>query len=300
MSFLRSLFSGVPAPAPTAELHCSFCGKSRLDVQKLIAGPSAYICDECVSLSAELIGKEGPSPGYQAGIVVAVAEQLDARTPHAEVRPFLRAAIELARDDRGLLLRVAAAARRFDDTETALLALRRIPAVTSLAADLLDEAALLIQLDRFGEALGRLHSIAPETMTAIDRVMHRLHVVFAQLREEVDEATARTLLAAVGEIEAETRALDDPAVREELLDYRLAVLANAHLRLGNAREALAIADERVKRAPHAPGPHDLRARALEALGDRAGADTARRAAIERAHPNGHYARRAATARAPFR
>ena len=34
-------------------LYCSFCGKSQHEVRKLIAGPSVYICDECVdSVSA--------------------------------------------------------------------------------------------------------------------------------------------------------------------------------------------------------------------------------------------------------
>ncbi len=31
-------------------LHCSFCGKSQHEVRKLIAGPSVYVCDECVEL----------------------------------------------------------------------------------------------------------------------------------------------------------------------------------------------------------------------------------------------------------
>ena len=31
-------------------LHCSFCGKSQHEVRKLIAGPSVYVCDECVAL----------------------------------------------------------------------------------------------------------------------------------------------------------------------------------------------------------------------------------------------------------
>jgi len=36
-------------------LHCSFCGKSQHEVRKLIAGPSVYVCDECVSLCNEII-----------------------------------------------------------------------------------------------------------------------------------------------------------------------------------------------------------------------------------------------------
>ncbi len=39
-------------------LHCSFCGKSQHDVRKLIAGPSVYVCDECVVLCNEIINEE--------------------------------------------------------------------------------------------------------------------------------------------------------------------------------------------------------------------------------------------------
>lgn len=40
------------------ELLCSFCGKSQDEVKKLIAGPSVYICDECIQLCNEIIGEE--------------------------------------------------------------------------------------------------------------------------------------------------------------------------------------------------------------------------------------------------
>ncbi|CUX95844.1 ATP-dependent Clp protease ATP-binding subunit ClpX [Candidatus Gullanella endobia] len=39
-------------------LHCSFCGKSQHEVRKLIAGPSIYICDECVNLCNDIIREE--------------------------------------------------------------------------------------------------------------------------------------------------------------------------------------------------------------------------------------------------
>lgn len=39
-------------------LHCSFCGKSRLEVDKLIAGPSVYICNECIVLSYNIVVDE--------------------------------------------------------------------------------------------------------------------------------------------------------------------------------------------------------------------------------------------------
>ena len=39
-------------------LYCSFCGKSQHEVRKLIAGPSVFICDECVELCNDLIREE--------------------------------------------------------------------------------------------------------------------------------------------------------------------------------------------------------------------------------------------------
>ncbi len=42
-------------------LYCSFCGKSQHEVRKLIAGPSVFICDECVDLCNEIIREETTS-----------------------------------------------------------------------------------------------------------------------------------------------------------------------------------------------------------------------------------------------
>ena len=39
-------------------LHCSFCGKNQHEVRKLIAGPSVFICDECVELCNDIIREE--------------------------------------------------------------------------------------------------------------------------------------------------------------------------------------------------------------------------------------------------
>jgi hypothetical protein len=44
----------------TEQLVCSFCGKSQQDVERLVAGPDVYICDECVDVCNEIIG---PSMG---------------------------------------------------------------------------------------------------------------------------------------------------------------------------------------------------------------------------------------------
>jgi len=39
-------------------LYCSFCGKSQHEVKKLIAGPSVFICDECIALCNDIIRDE--------------------------------------------------------------------------------------------------------------------------------------------------------------------------------------------------------------------------------------------------
>ena len=40
------------------KLFCSFCGKSQHEVKKLIAGPTVFICDECVDLCTDIIKEE--------------------------------------------------------------------------------------------------------------------------------------------------------------------------------------------------------------------------------------------------
>jgi len=42
-------------------LHCSFCGKNQHEVKKLIAGPSVFICDECIELCNDIIRDEVPA-----------------------------------------------------------------------------------------------------------------------------------------------------------------------------------------------------------------------------------------------
>ena len=45
-------------PKTDDNLHCSFCGRSQKETHKLIAGPSVYICDECVDLCNDVLEKE--------------------------------------------------------------------------------------------------------------------------------------------------------------------------------------------------------------------------------------------------
>jgi ATP-dependent protease Clp ATPase subunit len=46
------------------QLRCSFCGKNETEVLKLIAGPRAYICDECVAIASQIMND--PHAGNQS------------------------------------------------------------------------------------------------------------------------------------------------------------------------------------------------------------------------------------------
>jgi ATP-dependent Clp protease ATP-binding subunit ClpX len=65
-----------------ANLSCSFCGKSQKEVRKLIAGPTVYICDECIELCNDIIaeeyGQEEPGPaGSQVPKPKEIKQTLD-------------------------------------------------------------------------------------------------------------------------------------------------------------------------------------------------------------------------------
>jgi ATP-dependent Clp protease ATP-binding subunit ClpX len=58
-------------------LYCSFCGKSQHEVRKLIAGPSVFVCDECIALCNDIIREEA-----QSGENVEKADKSDLPVPH--------------------------------------------------------------------------------------------------------------------------------------------------------------------------------------------------------------------------
>ncbi len=67
--------------ANTKVLHCSFCNKSQHEVRKLIAGPSVFVCDECIELCNDIIREEA-----QASARASI--RTDLPTP-AEIKAFL-------------------------------------------------------------------------------------------------------------------------------------------------------------------------------------------------------------------
>ena len=73
-------------------LYCSFCGKSQREVRKLIAGPTVFICDECVELCMDIIREEKTSSltkSRKAICKVPYEEILKAVASAAGIKPML-------------------------------------------------------------------------------------------------------------------------------------------------------------------------------------------------------------------
>lgn len=67
-------------------LYCSFCGKSQQEVKKLIAGPSVYICDECVALCNEIIAEDTSSLPTVASETIKVPTPMEV---HATLNEYV-------------------------------------------------------------------------------------------------------------------------------------------------------------------------------------------------------------------
>ncbi len=57
-------------------LYCSFCGKSQHEVRKLIAGPTVFICDECVELCMDIIREETKSSSLKSSEGVPTPQEI--------------------------------------------------------------------------------------------------------------------------------------------------------------------------------------------------------------------------------
>ena len=80
------------------KLCCSFCGKSRSEVDKLIAGPNAYICNECVTISNKIINETVTIP--------SVSADFDLPSPE-DIKKYLDSYV-IGQDDAKILLSVSA------------------------------------------------------------------------------------------------------------------------------------------------------------------------------------------------
>ncbi len=92
--------------AAASQLECSFCGKTADRVRKLIAGPTVYICDECIDLCNDIIAEE-----YEYGDPPSDPASGSANAEEAAARPAAIRPARLRTHDR---IAVAAPAGAFD------------------------------------------------------------------------------------------------------------------------------------------------------------------------------------------
>jgi hypothetical protein len=113
-------FSAKPPPKPEEGVCCSFCSKGQREVAKIIAGPSVFICDECVDLSAGILAKEFAADGGRRAPAVRsggfTGLSCGLCRSHVSLGDFVKV------PDRGLLclgcLEAVQALRHRDESET--------------------------------------------------------------------------------------------------------------------------------------------------------------------------------------
>ncbi|MEM7491881.1 MAG: ATP-dependent Clp protease ATP-binding subunit ClpX [Pseudomonadota bacterium] len=79
-------------------LYCSFCGKSQHEVKKLIAGPTVFICDECVELCMDIIREENKTAGFKTkdGGVPTPSEICDVLDDYVIGQPYAKRILSVA------------------------------------------------------------------------------------------------------------------------------------------------------------------------------------------------------------
>ncbi len=78
-------------------LYCSFCGKSQHEVRKLIAGPTVFICDECVELCMDIIREENKSSAIKSGDGAPTPQEiLDVLDDYVIGQPYAKRVLSVA------------------------------------------------------------------------------------------------------------------------------------------------------------------------------------------------------------
>lgn len=222
-------------------MKCSFCGRSRLEVRQLVAGPSVYICDQCTHLCVEAIGGAQSDP--MDALVQTLLDKLLAIAAADDVTAIVEAAMRLAQGRSAALDRIAhaaIAARRPD------LALRAVQATPEAQRDFRWAQMCCVahyQCGNYASALSVLQAADPTGADPNDLLRHRLNKLTCTLRAEQDAQTARlvSLLRDLTVVGDEVRS----AFGESDRTWREAQEARAQclLQLGKPSQAIGILDQ---------------------------------------------------------
>lgn len=302
MSFFRRMLGRTQVAEPVegtgtaAELACSFCGATQRQVRKLIAGPSAYICDGCIRISYDLAVKDGPAEDRAVSlrdVVLAEMSWLRRDTPRAVTRRMVLAAIELTGSDAAALRRVAQAAWLSGDPEGGLLALERIPLDERNADDVITMSVHLENAGAYERAIEVLDSLDLAQLDPTQRAVVPLHRAVTRLAGGLaapEEARALEGIADgfVGALPA--LAIDD-AYAAALLREALLVRARAAVLAAELTRAEALLRARVLDAEDDAECWSLLYEIHRTRGEHAQAHEARERALAHARPEGTIADR---------
>jgi tetratricopeptide (TPR) repeat protein len=298
MGWLQDLFgkksaATTPVPIaidPHADAACSFCGRPRLQVRRLIAGPNrVYICETCIEDAAAAADEhdedaEGPVAMAQA-FLFRRFQHLGEPTDLVESALLVDAALALAAGDGAVCRRIADAAVGVHDPASAMRAQLRIPEPLRTLADRVNEALLHDQLGDTEAAIVALDALDDAALTGEYRLivpLHRASLRLAAGLVKPDEARAFAALA--DEVLAALPTLGVSAayavdVRREIL---LARARAAHV-LGDLDRARALLEAHVAEAADGVALAVLYEVHL-ARGDRAAARAAKDRALASMHP----------------
>ncbi|HVV84346.1 MAG TPA: ClpX C4-type zinc finger protein [Kofleriaceae bacterium] len=289
MSWLGRVFGGKKPPVEQpidTDVSCSFCGLHRRDLRKLIAAPKAHICDACVALCVGVLEAEDRKEGgsFHVTALMAAADLLGPRAAYRELRPLLRAAIEVAQGAPSALRQVTARAARVSDFVTMLAAITAIAPEARQAGDRQQHAVALFHAGRHADALAVLDEATP-VAGSLDGLFTRLWRAVIELGQG---ALARPeleahLAAARGAVVEIARITDEGAARAARV-LRLTAMTYAAIALDELATAEDAAQDRLLLEPDNPWAHEGLARVLRARGDGEAAARAFAKARELHHP----------------
>ncbi len=232
-------------PAPPKEMACSFCGTSRAEVNKLVAGPNdVTICDACIAACADVVahGDNGDSLKCARNLVVRELAGMTRPVDFAVSSKLVAAALLLAGGEGATCRQIAATAVHVGDHASAALAFGAIRHADHTLTDRINEALSYETAGAPRAGLALLDAVDPARCTLEQRTIVPLHRLSFRLTAGLaDRAEAETAERITGEVEVKLPELKVAETYEDGLRREiLLVRARAARVLGNPDRAVTL------------------------------------------------------------
>ena len=138
------------------DVACTFCRKSRREVDLMVAGPAASMCDECATITMEVLSEESVAKKDSRWIKRMISA-LPLRCPLAISTPLFKASVAT---HKAQILELVRRAFRLGNDAAGVELLERLPVAERDGADWVNLDCALERLERFDEALAALEHVA--------------------------------------------------------------------------------------------------------------------------------------------